>query len=71
MLKNNLHVHKIIVKGMFKPLKGGGGGGWLSLDMQPFQNTAKLLPIKMHIFRQKYFYFASTWSEIMSLKSEW
>ena len=34
-----------------------------------FKNTAKRLPIKMHIYRQKHFNFISFWSDIMSLKS--
>ena len=36
------------------------------------QNTAKRLPIKIHIYRQKsfQFYFISIWTEITSLKSD-
>ena len=35
-----------------------------------FQNTAKLLPIKMHILKEKnHCNFNCAWSEIISLKS--
>ena len=40
------------------------------IERQLFWKTAKLLLIKLHIYRQKLFNVISAWSEIMSLKGD-